>query len=143
MSANIIIATTDAEIQRCFPLMLQLRPHLVEMEFLRRIRRQQQNAGYALAFLEEAQHIRCVAGFRISECLFYGKYLYVDDLVTDSSARSQGHGRTMFRWLMGCAKDHGCSVLNLDSGVQRFDAHRFYLGQRMDISCHHFDLRLG
>ncbi|MGZ5001726.1 MAG: GNAT family N-acetyltransferase, partial [Chthoniobacterales bacterium] len=30
----------------------------------------------------------------------------------------------------------------LDSGVQRFDAHRFYLMKRMKISSHHFSLEL-
>jgi hypothetical protein len=32
--------------------------------------------------------------------------------------------------------------LHLDSGVQRFAAHRFYLARRMDITCHHFALKL-
>jgi hypothetical protein len=30
----------------------------------------------------------------------------------------------------------------LDSGVQRFGAHRFYLRRRMDITSHHFALDL-
>jgi hypothetical protein len=29
-------------------------------------------------------------------------------------------------------------VLDLDSGVHRHDAHRFYLRERMLISAHHF-----
>ncbi|MGZ5023946.1 MAG: GNAT family N-acetyltransferase, partial [Chthoniobacterales bacterium] len=33
--------------------------------------------------------------------------------------------------------------LTLDSGVQRFDAHRFYLMKRMKISSHHFVLDLS
>jgi len=32
--------------------------------------------------------------------------------------------------------------LHLDSGVQRFSAHRFYLSKRMEISSHHFSLKL-
>ena len=31
-------------------------------------------------------------------------------------------------------------MLDLDSGVQRFPAHRFYLGQGMAITAHHFAL---
>ncbi len=32
--------------------------------------------------------------------------------------------------------------LTLDSGVQRFAAHRLYLRQRMDITSHHFTMNL-
>ena len=33
-------------------------------------------------------------------------------------------------------------VLDLDSGVQRHDAHRFYFRERMHVSSHHFTKRL-
>jgi hypothetical protein len=40
------------------------------------------------------------------------------------------------------ARAAGCIKLELDSGVQRFAAHRFYLTKRMIISSHHFSLEL-
>jgi GNAT superfamily N-acetyltransferase len=141
--ATISLATTDAEILRCFPVMAQLRPHLVQSEFVAQVHRQARQGNYALAWLEEQGEVLCVAGFRVSECLFYGKFLYVDDLVTAEGTRSRGHGRALFDWLVQHAKGHGCATLALDSGVQRFDAHRFYLGRRMNIVCHHFALKLG
>jgi hypothetical protein len=36
------------------------------------------------------------------------------------------------------ARDAGCSCIDLDSGVQRADAHRFYLRERMAIAGYHF-----
>jgi GNAT superfamily N-acetyltransferase len=140
---TITIATTDAEIVSCFPVMFQLRPHLVEAEFLTRVRRQIQSAGYVLVFLKDKGAVQSLAGFRISECLYSGRYLYVDDLATDASSRSNGYGRLLFDWLVDHARKNKCDVLTLDSGVQRFAAHRFYLTQRMDITCHHFSLNLG
>lgn len=139
----ISIAATDEQIARCFAVMAQLRPHLSEAEFVARVRRQMAGANYALAFLETAGQVRSVAGYRVSEDLHYGRYLYVDDLVTAESSRSRGHGRRLFQWLVRQAKDQGCQVLTLDSGVQRFGAHRFYLTQRMDIVCYHFALKLA
>jgi GNAT superfamily N-acetyltransferase len=136
------IATTDAEILSCFPVMSQLRPHLVEAEFVARVRRQI-DTGYVLVFLSDHRTVKSVAGFRISECLFSGRYLYVDDLATDAGARSQGYGSRLFDWLVDHARKNHCGVLTLDSGVQRFAAHRFYLTKRMDINCHHFSLALG
>ena len=73
---------------------------------------------------------------------FNGKYMYVDDLVTNSDDRSKGFGKLLFDWLVAVAKEKGCEALTLDSGVQRFGAHRFYLANRMDIVSHHFFLRL-
>src|SRR5258708_26095454 len=86
------IATSDAQIMDCFPVMSQLRPHLVETEFLARIQRQIQSAGYVLAFLKHGPAVQSVAGFRISECLYSGRYLYIDDLATNVSVRSKGYG---------------------------------------------------
>ena len=83
-----------------------------------------------------------VAGYRISECLSWGKFLYVDDLVTRETDRSKGYGATLFDWLIGQAVKEGCVQFHLDSGVQRFGAHRFYLAKRLDITCHHFALKL-
>jgi len=83
-----------------------------------------------------------VAGFRMSESLFAGRFCYVDDLVTDGSGRSLGYGGALFDWLVAEARAEGCGKLELDSGVQRFAAHRFYLTKRMIISSHHFSLEL-
>lgn len=139
---NIHLAQTDSDLARCFPVMLQLRPHLVEAEFGARIRRMQAE-GFHLAFLEDAGAVRAVAGYRFYDKLFSGKNLYVDDLVTDATQRSQGHGRALLAWLCDEARRHGCVQLELDSGVQRFDAHRFYFRERMRISSYHFSISLA
>jgi GNAT superfamily N-acetyltransferase len=135
------IAESDAQILKCFPTLLQLRPHLQQETFLEQVHRQQQD-GYQLAFIEVDQRAVAVAGFDISECLSSGRFLYVYDLVVDETMRSQQYGQHLFEWLVEYAKARGCKELSLDSGVQRFDAHRFYLRQRMRISAHHFSLYL-
>jgi GNAT superfamily N-acetyltransferase len=135
--ASIALAQTDGDMLRCFPVLAQLRPHLDRDRFVGRIRRQQ-SSGYQLAYLEHDGAVRCVSGYRVLENLAWGRFLYVDDLVTADDARSQGWGRQMLEWLVDEARRQGCDQLHLDSGVQRFAAHRFYLRQGMDITCHHF-----
>jgi GNAT superfamily N-acetyltransferase len=137
MTTRIARAETDADIARCFTVMAQLRPHLVEAEFVARVRRMQREQ-FHLAFVDAGGAVCAVAGYRFQDKLFSGKNLYVDDLVTDSNQRSQGHGRALLAWLMDEARQHGCENFELDSGVQRFDAHRFYLRERMHISAYHF-----
>jgi GNAT superfamily N-acetyltransferase len=134
---HIALAQTDPEIARCFSVMAQLRPHLIEAEFVARIRRMQQE-GFHLAFLEDDGVVRAVAGYRYYDKLVSGKNLYVDDLVSDPTHRSRGHGRALLAWLCHEARTHDCAQLELDSGVQRFDAHRFYFRERLHISAYHF-----
>jgi GNAT superfamily N-acetyltransferase len=134
-------AETDGEILACYPVMAELRPHIVKQEFVTQVRRQQKN-GYCLACLAEGEEIQAVVGFRISESLAWGRYLYVDDLVSRAPIRSQGYGHELFKWVVEFAKSEGCEALHLDSGVQNFAAHRFYLRNKMSISSHHFRLSL-
>ena len=139
-SGTIRMAESDDDIRRCFPVMLELRSHLDDAEgFLRRVRRQIPE-GYRLVLLEEADEVRAVCGFRIFSSLADGRVMHVDDLVTDGMQRSRGFGDRLFDWLVDHARDERCDRLRLDSGVQRFAAHRFYLRKRMSIVAHHFVL---
>ena len=138
---EIKIANADSLIEACFDVMSELRSHLIREDFVTQVR-QQQSQGYALAFVLVEGAVVAVAGYRISTSLSWGKFLYVDDLVSAKNARSKGYGEALLDWLKVEAKQQGCQQLHLDSGVQRFAAHRFYLKQRMDISCHHFVVEL-
>jgi GNAT superfamily N-acetyltransferase len=139
---TIYLAESDLDIARCFPVLRQLRPHLIENEFVPRIRRMSAEK-YQLAFLTDVGGtVRSVAGFRLMEMLYAGQMLYVDDLITDAASRSQGHGERLFDWLVERARALGCDELALDSGTQRVEAHRFYLRERMKINCFHFSLPL-
>jgi GNAT superfamily N-acetyltransferase len=141
---KIQLAETVEEIARCYPVMAQLRTHLSEAEFVRAVERQQQE-GYHLVFAadEDSAAVKAVAGFRLMEMLVCGKFLYVDDLVTDAGARSQGHGAALLEWLGEYARARQCKSLQLDSGIKRFAAHRFYFNKRMWISAYHFALQLS
>jgi GNAT superfamily N-acetyltransferase len=138
---KISLAHTSEQIGRCCSVMRELRPHIKAIDFAARVLKQQKE-GYQLAFLEQDGVVRSVAGFRIFNLLFSSRTLYIDDLVTHDSDRSRGFGASLFDWLTERAKEQGCEHLTLDSGVQRFAAHRFYLNRGMDITSHHFQLKL-
>jgi GNAT superfamily N-acetyltransferase len=130
---------TDAEIRATHPVMKQLRSHLSEDQYLAAVRRQAENGNYRIAAVVDDDGVtKCVAGYRFTECLCWGKFLYVDDLVTDENARSGNYGKQMMEWLVTEAKENECKRIHLDSGVQRHSAHRFYLRERMDIIAYHF-----
>lgn len=134
-------ARSDQEILRCFGVMLELRPHLVENEFVTRIRRQMKES-YRLVYAAQDGEVAAVAGYRLEEMLNRGPAMYVDDLVSSERVRGKGFGSKLFDWLVQRARDAGCARFHLDSGVHRFEAHRFYLHKGMDITAHHFSMKL-
>ena len=135
-------AVTDQEIEACFDVMSELRPQLKRQQFLEIVRGMEQD-GYRLAGIMDQGRVVAVAGYRIATNLFMGKHLYVDDLVTSETVRSQGYGEQMIQWLRDEAVDAGCNYYHLDSGTHRDQAHKFYFKQGMTIASYHFSEKLG
>lgn len=130
--------SSEEEIRAGFPVMNQLRTHLNEESYSELVGRMQTSDNYRLVAVFDGKVARCVAGYRISEFLAYEKILYVDDLVTDEDSRSENLGGRMLDWLSKEARRNGCDQVHLDSGVQRYDAHRFYFREGMKIINYHF-----
>lgn len=119
------------------PVLQELRPGLTAEQLA-----QVQAAGHpqGLRFTAALDDDRClgVMGWRVLHKTFGLRELYVDDLVTTATTRSTGVGKALLEHAVEQGRAAGCSQLALDSGVQRFDAHRFYLRERMKIASHHF-----
>lgn len=65
-------------------------------------------------------------GFRISDDVCWGRTFYVDDLVARPELRSSGLGSALIDAAKSEAARQGCDRIRLCSGLDRFDAHRFY-----------------
>ncbi len=139
---NIHIAITETEITACYPVMRELRPHIAEEQFLSRVRGQER-AGYRLVYIQEPTGVVAVAGFRVGENLAWGRFLYIDDLVTLPGHRSKGYGAKLLAWLKEKAAMEGCEQMHLDSGIQRKEAHRFYEREGMTMASLHFVERIA
>jgi len=135
---SVRVAETDAEIDACYAVMRQLRPHLDREGFRRRVRTQQR-AGYRLAWLATEGRPVAVAGYRLQENLASGRHLFVDDLVAEASARSRGHGARLLGWLLERARAEGCTCVRLASGTWRTDAHRFYEREGFALVSYEFE----
>lgn len=116
----------EAELRRAWPVMRELRGHLSEERWLE-LHDEMAPDGYRLLALEDDDGtVQALAGVRISTNLYYGKHLWVDELVTAPGARSKGHGRTLLAHVEELARAEGCEVVGLSSALRRVDAHRFY-----------------
>ncbi|MCW8108571.1 GNAT family N-acetyltransferase [Alteromonas ponticola] len=137
----IIVERIESEtaLKKAARVMLELRPAFTADKVIEQILRQQAN-GYVLFGAFENEVCVAVAGGLVGEKLAWGKHFYIDDFVTREGMRSQGVGERLLNFCIEYAKANGCKSLHLDSGVQRFAAHRFYLRHKMDITSHHFAL---
>lgn len=124
------------------PVLQELRPHL-SVDLLEQVLREGAPQGLTFTAVFVGEPCVAVAGWRIIANTSAIRKLYVDDLSTAASERSRGYGRMLLDELRERAVAAGCRRLDLDSGVQRFDAHRFYLRERMNIDAHHFSQHLG
>jgi GNAT superfamily N-acetyltransferase len=119
----------------------QLRPHL-DRPLLDGIVQAARSQG--LTFTAAFRGGACVgvAGWRVMDTTSVVRKLYVDDLVTDEAQRSGGVGAALLAHLEGRAAAHGCTVIELDSGHQRTDAHRFYTREGFEDVSRHFRRRV-
>ena len=124
MSSVEIVELLGEEIRAAFPLMQELRTSLTEARYVEAVA--EMADGYRLFALKRDGVAVALAGVGIATNLYYGRYLWVYDLVTTEAERSRGYGRRLLQHLEELARQEGCDTIALSSGVQRSDAHRFY-----------------
>jgi GNAT superfamily N-acetyltransferase len=127
----------------CYPLMRQLRPHLEsEAVFLARWQRQVTQGYRMLALWHDGRPV-ALAGFRVQENLVHGAHFYVDDLVTDETLRSAGHGKQVMDRLKEEGRRLGCDRLVLDTPLTNVLGHRFYYRNGLLAAALRFNTPLG
>ncbi|GEN82563.1 putative N-acetyltransferase YhdJ [Sporosarcina luteola] len=114
------------EMLEAFPVMNQLRTHLDEKTYLDLVIEAKEKDMYRLFALFDQGEIVAVIGFKPMITLYYGRFVWVCDLVTDQTKRSNGYGERLLSYVHEWAEDHEYRSVALSSGLQRTDAHRFY-----------------
>ena len=140
-----VAAEDTARTYAAFCVLREGRPVMATSEsFTDWVNQRQRPEGYRVvaAFLPGEPDAVAAAGFRVLHQLSKARFLYVDDLVTLPTHRANGYAGMVFDWLVEEARRQGCEQLHLDSGHQRFDAHRFYLKRGMIMNAHHFSLNM-
>lgn len=132
----------DEWIERIVPVLAQLRRGMSLEAFVGIYEEAWPQGLRYTAIFDESSACLAVAGWRVMTTTFAGRKVYVDDLVTDQSRRSHGLGAQLLRAAEARGRAVGCKVIDLDSGVERYAAHRFYLRERFAIASHHFGKRL-
>ncbi len=127
----------DQRLDEIHPVMRELRTEL-SLQGFRDIYREGHPLGYRVVGLFDQGECRAAAGYHLTHGFLHGRFMYIDDLVTAARWRSKNYGRALNDHLAETARAAGCSKVQLDSGTQRCDAHRFYFRERYSITSFHF-----
>lgn len=126
MTTTIKQLQSQNEIIEAYPVMKQLRKHLDESTYLDLVLEAQEKDMYKMFALLEDNEIVAVTGFKPMITLYYGRFVWVCDLVTDENIRSKGYGRQLLTYVHDWARENNYESVALSSGLQRTDGHRFY-----------------
>lgn len=135
---------SDEDYRASFAVMHALRPHLADAaSFAQQARRQAAQGYRLLAAWESGQdgqggRVQALAGYRLQENLLYGRFLYVDDLVTAADARGRGLGAALIDALRTEAREQACAHLVLDTALANSLGQRFYYRQGLLAAGMHF-----
>lgn len=137
---EIKIADSKEKILHCLPAIQSLRPHITAeniFEFMEPM----MNENFHIIYVEENGMPVAFSGYRFITHFYSGHIIYIDDLGTIAEHRGKGYGSALLEYIFDLAKQHRLAAVHLDSGHQRFDAHRLYLNKGFQISSHHFVLK--
>jgi GNAT superfamily N-acetyltransferase len=136
-----IKSASAEDIDKLIPALLQLRPHRSPSE-LRSMLLALFKEEFKIIYIGDDRLAWSLLGFRIFNCLWSGKTLYIDDLVTLSAHSKKGYAGSLFQWIKQHAKENHCDHIALNSGFNRRDAYRFYLNQGLFVESLHFGRRM-
>ena len=117
---------TEAELRSAFPVMQELRSHLDEDEYVELLGEMIPRGYRLFALFDDAESIAALAGITFATNFYYGRYVWVFDLITRADARSGGFGGKLLTHIEELARHEGCDMIALSSALHRLDAHRFY-----------------
>ncbi|WP_226579780.1 GNAT family N-acetyltransferase [Halobacillus litoralis] len=131
MSIEVQKIENEIDIRSAYSVMKELRTHLDEETYVDLVKEAGKVDRYHLYGLFLNNELFSVIGFKEMTTLYYGRFVWVCDLVTKKSVRSNGYGKELLNFVEKWAAGNGYETVALSSGLSRKSAHRFY-EEKMD-----------
>jgi GNAT superfamily N-acetyltransferase len=123
---EIVELRSPAERREALPILRELYPSLDEGRYWVLLAEMIDDGYRQFAVRNEAAEIVAVAGVGVHINLYYGRHLYLYDLVVKEDARSQGCGGLLMDHVEGVARREGCETAALACDLEREGALRLY-----------------
>ena len=131
----------ETDLAESFEVMRELRTHLSQEQYLERLT-EMRSRGYRLFALKVEEKIVALAGITFDLNLYWGRHLFVYDLVTAEAHRSKGYGEKLLSHIHDLARAENCEAVALSSAFAREGAHRFYEREGYERTGYTFRKRL-
>jgi GNAT superfamily N-acetyltransferase len=126
---EIVELRSAAERKEVLPILRELYPWLDEGRYWSLLAEMIDDGYRQFALRNEAAEIVAVAGVAVHVNLYYGRHLYIYDLVVKVDARSKGYGGLLMDHVEGIARREGCETAALACDLEREGALRLYEGR--------------
>jgi ribosomal protein S18 acetylase RimI-like enzyme len=123
---EIVELRSPAERGEALPILRELYPSLDEGRYAALLAEMVDDGYRQFAVRQEAGEIVAVAGVAVHVNLYYGRHLYVYDLVVREGARFKGYGDLLMDHVEGIARREGCETAALAVSSEREGALRLY-----------------
>ncbi len=97
-----------------------------------------QHPHYELYGAFDGDVLVAVCGAWVATKLWCGRYLEIDNIVTDPERRSEGAGTQLMEAMETLARERDCEILVLDSYASNTASHRLYHRLGYEIKGFHF-----
>src|SRR5215211_3078189 len=123
---EIVELRSAAEHSEVLPILRELYPSLDEGRYATLLAEMVADGYRQFALRNEAGEIVAVAGVAVHVNLYYGRHLYVYDLVVTEGARSKGYGGLLMDHVEEIGRHEGCETAALAVSLDREGAQRLY-----------------
>jgi GNAT superfamily N-acetyltransferase len=123
---QIVELRSAAERKEALLILRELYPSLDQRRYAALLGEMIDDGYRQFAVRNDAEEIVAVAGVGVHVNLYYGRHLYLYDLVVKEDARSQGYGGLLVDYVEGVARREGCETAALACDLEREGALRLY-----------------
>lgn len=106
--------------------MRQLRKNLTQEKYIVLVKEAMEIENYKLFAVLNNEEIKGFVAFQTMITLYYGKYIWICDLVVKEECRYFGYAEILMNYVENYANSNNYEKITLSSGITRIDAHKFY-----------------
>jgi GNAT superfamily N-acetyltransferase len=126
---EIVELRSAAERTEVLPILRELYPSLDEGRYAALLAEMIDDGYRQFAVRNETAEIVALAGVAVHVNLYYGRHLFIYDLVVKEDARSKGYGGLLMDHVEDIARREGCETAALACDLEREGALRLYEGR--------------
>ena len=131
-----IIAPT--QINTIIPLVQKLTNHKVSDAILKQRFAEMVTQNYECAGIYDGDKLIGISGLWFCTRHYAGKTVELDHIFIEESYRNKGLGKKFMKCIYDYVTQKGCQTAELNTYVQNYPSHKFYMNEDFEILGYHF-----